>query len=184
MSPGFDLTHQSMNCSIIVRPAGVLPSLVIVADSAGSRDTARVGVGEVTGAGSTAGVIQSRVGMTGVTFVQESGIGVGDGCGHECECECWVVFITVRGVGLSILLIKVFGGSLLLVGGSGMEGGTGEGGKGGCGGVFLKKLVKESLLSWLSSSRTNVKVAFLSTFRIGADVGVPKREKARLISCE
>ena len=40
----------------------MLPSLVIVADSARSRDTARVGVGEVTGAGSTAGVIQSRVG--------------------------------------------------------------------------------------------------------------------------
>ena len=102
-----------MNCSIVICPAGVLPSLVIVADCARSRDTARVGVGEVTGAGSTASVIQSRVGMTEVTFVQESGIGVGDGCGCECECvlggachceRCWSVHLADQGVwGFSVV---------------------------------------------------------------------------------
>ena len=50
--------------------------------------------------------------------------------------------------------------------------------------VPLKKLLKLSMLSWLSSSRVNAKMAFLSVFCTGVGVSAPMREKAHLISCE
>ena len=48
----------------------------------------------------------------------------------------------------------------------------------------LKKSRKASLLSWLSSSRIKVKIAFLRIFRTGVETSVPRREKACLMSCE
>lgn len=177
-SPGCVSVHHSMWCSI-ADCSSILLSLVL---SFGGGVGARLGVAVV--------LIAGPVGW-GAMFGAEAGVAAGAEAAGEAGSD-FGVGAACGGLSIGVdLLFMVFLVSerlpLLL-----SEGGWDEGVGAGLGLLLvllfnvsgLKKIWVVFLVSWLSSSRANSNMAFLSNFRIGVGVGMPMREKARLISWE
>lgn len=122
--------------------------------------------------------------------VSSTGVGVAGGAGGETGAGFVFGAGSVGGmasVGATIfpVVILSFVGVLLLLLGRDWAGSIGSGLRMVLLSIVsgLKKYRKVSLLFWLSSSRTKVKIAFLKIFRVGVETGVHRREKACLTSC-